>query len=66
MAASDGFGICFVTESGMSFDDGYNRVLAAEIDRRYAPGAIEALFAESRRQSEEALWQARESWLSRR
>ena len=60
-----GFGICCVTESQVSFDDGYNAVLAAEIDRRHGQGAFEAVFAESRRQSEEALGDARRAWLDR-
>ena len=66
VGVSDGFGVCFVTESGLAFDDGYNGVLAAEIDRRHGLGAFEAVFAESRRQSEEALWAAKQSWLSSR
>lgn len=63
VGVSDGFGVCFVTASSMSFDDGYNAVLAAEIDGRHGRGAFESVFAESRQQSEEALWAARQSWL---
>jgi hypothetical protein len=65
VSVSDGFGVCLVTESSTSFDDGYNLVLAAEIDRRYGSGAFEAVFTESRRQSEKALWAARQSWQAR-
>lgn len=60
---SDGFGVCFVTASSMSFDDGYNAVLAAEIDRRHGSGAFRAVFAESRQQTEDALWTAKQAWL---
>ena len=38
VGVSDRFGVCFVTASSMSFDDGYNSVLAAEIDRRHGIG----------------------------
>jgi hypothetical protein len=55
VGVSDGFGVCFVTASSLAFDDGYNRVLVAEINRRYGSGAFEALLAEARQQSEEAL-----------
>jgi hypothetical protein len=61
---SDGFGVCFVTMAKLSFDDGYNEVLAAELDRRHGRGALTALFAEARQQSEESLWDAKESWLA--
>jgi hypothetical protein len=65
VGVSDGFGVCFLTESSLSFDEGYNAVLATEIDRRHGSGAFESVFAESRQQSEEALWAAKQSWLSR-
>lgn len=52
---SDGFGVCFVSIAKLSFDDGYNEVLAAELDRRHGRGALNALFAEARQQSEESL-----------
>jgi hypothetical protein len=64
VGVSDRFGVCFVTASSMSFDDGYNAVLAAEIDRRHGSGAFESVFIESRQQSEEALWAAKQSWLA--
>ena len=63
VGVSDGFGICFVTREQLSFGDGYNATLAAEIDRRHGAGAFESVFAESRRQSEEALWDAKQKWL---
>src|SRR5436305_556727 len=62
---SEGFGVCLVDTCSMSFDNGYNGVLAAEIDRRHGRGAFEAVFAESRQQSEETLWAAKQSWMSR-
>src|SRR5262245_38864984 len=61
----DGFGICFVTESSRSYKDGYNSVLIAEIDRRHGSGAFQAVLTESRAQSEESLWDAKQSWLER-
>ena len=63
VGVNDRFGVCFVTASGVSFDDGYNSVLAAEINRRHGAGAFEAVFTESRRQSEEALGGATRAWL---
>jgi hypothetical protein len=65
VGVSDGFGVCFVTTAGMSFDDGYNGVLAAEVDRRFGGGALRAVFAESKKQTEEALWDAKQAWLER-
>jgi hypothetical protein len=65
VGVSDGFGVCFVTKTSMSFDDGYNEVLTAELDRRHGSGALDALFAEARQQSEESLWKAKQSWLQR-
>jgi hypothetical protein len=61
----DGFGICLIDATSLSFDDGYNSVLATEVDRRYGDGAFAAVFAEARRQSEEALGDAKQSWLDR-
>jgi hypothetical protein len=65
IAVNDGFGVCFVSESQISFDDGYNATLAAEINRRHGEGSFEAVFTESRKQSEEALGDARRAWLDR-
>src|SRR5688572_5473648 len=65
ISVNDGFGVCFVTESQISFDDGYNATLAAEINRRHGEGAFEAVFSESRKQSEEALGDAKRAWLER-
>ena len=65
VGVNDGFGVCIVTESQISFDDGYNATLAAEINRRHGAGAFEAVFAESRKQSEEALGDAKRAWLDR-
>lgn len=65
VGVSEGFGVCFVTAASASFDDGYNSVLAAEINRRHCGGAFEAVFADARRQTEEALWDAKQSWLDR-
>jgi len=61
----DGFGICFVIASSDSFNDGYNSVLIAEIDRRHGSGAFQTLLSESRTQPEETLWDAKQSWLER-
>ena len=61
---NDGFGVCFVTASSLAFDDGYNSVLSAEINQRHGDGAFEAVFSESRQQTEEALRAAKESWLA--
>ena len=60
---NDGFGVCFVTPSSVSFDDGYNASLMAEINHRYPGGAFEAVFAEARQQSEESLGDAKRMWL---
>ncbi|MEZ0265875.1 MAG: hypothetical protein ACAI43_14185 [Phycisphaerae bacterium] len=65
VGVNDKFGVCFVSESQISFDEGYNATLAGEINRRHGDGAFEAVFAESRRQSEEALGDAKEAWLAR-
>jgi len=65
VGVSDGFGVCLVTKSSLSVDDGYNAVLVAEINKRHGNGAFEALLAESRQQSEEALWAAKQAWLAR-
>jgi len=64
VGVSDGFGICFVSRSGRSFDDGYNAVLIAEVNRRHGAGTFEAVLAESRQQSEDALWAAKQAWLA--
>ena len=60
VSVSDGFGVCFVTASSRSFDAGYNSVLSAEINRCFGDGALEAIFVESRRQTEETLYAARQ------
>jgi hypothetical protein len=65
VGVNDRFGVCFVPASDMSFDDGYNAVLVAEVSRRPGNGVFEALLAESRQQSEEALWAAKPNSLSR-
>ena len=65
VGVNDGFGVCFVSKSQVSFDRGYNATLAAEINRRHGEGAFEAVFAESRQQSEEALGDAKRAWLDR-
>jgi hypothetical protein len=62
----DGFGICMVTASRVSFNDGYNGVLAAEIDSRFGSGAFESVFVEARSQSEERLADARHAWLEQK
>jgi hypothetical protein len=61
----ESFGICFVTASGVSFNDGYNSVLVAEIDRRYGSGAFQSVIAEAKAQSEVSLADARQSWLEK-
>lgn len=65
VGVDDGFGICLVTESSVSFNDGYNSVLMAEIDRRHGTGAFQAVLTESTAQSEGILWDAKQSWLAR-
>ena len=64
VGVNDGFGVCFVSASGMSFDDGYNGVLAAEIDRRHGSGAFQSVLTESRQQSEGSLWAAKQAWFA--
>jgi hypothetical protein len=61
----DGLGICFVTASSVSFNDGYNSILAAEIGRRHGSGAFHSVFVKAKSQSEETLGDARRSWLER-
>ena len=61
----DGFGICLVTEAKVSFNNGYNSVLIAELDRWHGTGAFQSLIVESRSVSEEELWDARQAWLKR-
>jgi len=65
VGVNDRFGVCFVTQSQIAFDDAYNATLAAEINRRHGEGAFEAVFSESRKQSEEALGDAKQAWLAR-
>jgi hypothetical protein len=65
VGVNDRFGVCFVTESQISFDVGYNAALAAEINRRHGEGVFEAVFADARKQSEEALGSAKRAWLDR-
>ncbi|VTR99370.1 hypothetical protein [Tuwongella immobilis] len=64
VGVSDGFGVCFVSARSISFDMGYNAVLAEEVNRHHGAGAFEAVFAESRQQSEEALWEAKQAWFA--
>ena len=59
------FGVCFVTDSKLSFNDGYNSVVIAEIDRRHGAGAFQSVMTEAKAQSEESLRDARQSWLER-
>lgn len=61
----EGFGICFVTASSVSFNDGYNSVLVAEIDRRHGSAAFQSVIAEAKAQSEVNLGDARQAWLER-
>ena len=63
MTVDDGFGVCFVTGFKISFNDGYNEVMSAEIDRRFGDGAFQSVFVEARSQSEERLGDARHAWL---
>jgi hypothetical protein len=58
----NGFGICAVTTASLSYNDGYNSVLVAEIDRWHGTAAFPALLDEAKRQSKESLWEARELW----
>jgi hypothetical protein len=60
-----GFGICFVTASGVSFNDGYNSVLADEIDRLHGNGAFQSVFTEAKAQTEVSLGDARRSWFEK-
>jgi hypothetical protein len=62
----DGFGVCLVTVSSVSFNDGYNSVLVAEIDRRHGSGTFQSLLAGARVQSEASLGDARRTWLERK
>jgi hypothetical protein len=64
VGVNDGFGVCMVTRSEVSFAEGYNASLRAEINHRYGEGAFEAVFAEARRQSEETLGDAKQAWLA--
>jgi hypothetical protein len=61
----ESFGICFVTESGLSFDEGYNCVLIAEIDHRHGRGAFQSVIDEAKVQSEVYLANARQAWLEK-
>jgi hypothetical protein len=61
----DGFEVCCVTTWSVSFNDGYNSALIAEIDRRHGVGAFQSFLEESRRQSEECLWHAKQAWLKK-
>ena len=65
VGVSDGFGVCFTSARAVSFDMGYNAVLSAEVNQRHGAGAFEAVFAESRQQSEEALWATKQAWFAR-
>jgi hypothetical protein len=65
VAVGGGFGICCVTASRVSFNDGYNSIVVAEIDRRHGGGAFQALLHESTAQSEESLWDGKQVCLQR-
>jgi hypothetical protein len=65
VGVDDSFGVCFVDQSTTSFNDGYNSVVIAEIDRRHGSGAFQAVLTESRRQSEESLGDAKILWMER-
>jgi hypothetical protein len=61
----EGLGICLLTTASVSFNDGYNSVLVHEIDRRHGSGAFQSILTQSREQSEETLWDAKQAWLVR-
>src|SRR5262245_47677092 len=61
----EGLGICLVTAASVSFNDGYNSVQVHEIERRHGPDAFQSLLTESRNQSEESLWDAKQLWMER-
>lgn len=63
VSVNDGFGVCLVTKSSLLFDDGYNSVLVAEIDRRHGAGAFQSVLSESKVQSEVSLGDARRTWM---
>src|SRR5262249_7716578 len=65
VGVGEGVGVCFVAAWSVSFNEGYNSVLIAEIDRRHGRGAFQALLNESRAQSEVSLWDAKQAWLKR-
>lgn len=65
VGVDNGFGVCLVTQWSVSFNDGYNATLAAEINRRHGDSAFEAVFTDARHQSEEALADARRAWLEK-
>jgi hypothetical protein len=65
VGVNEGFGICFVTASSVSFNDGYNDVLIAELDRRHGNGTYQSLLTEAKAQSEESLGDARRTWLQK-
>ncbi len=59
MGVSEGFGVCFTDPISGSYNQGYNRVLRYELDKKFGEGAIDKVFAESREQSEEDLHSAK-------
>jgi hypothetical protein len=65
VGVDDGFGICFVTASSVSFADGYNSELIAELDRRHGNGTFQSLLTEAKAQSEESLGDGRRLWLQK-
>jgi hypothetical protein len=62
VGVNEWFGVCVVTEHSLSFNEGYNAVLAQEIDRRHGAGAFKSVFEESSDQPEAALMAARRAW----
>ena len=63
VTVDEGFGICMTSASEVSFNDGYNGVLEAEIDRQFGYGAFQSVIIEAKSQSEERLGDARRGWL---
>ena len=62
----EGFGVCMVTARQVSFNEGYNSVVEAEIDQRYGPGSLKSVFTDAEAQSEINLLEARQAWLKER
>ncbi len=66
VGVTDRFGVCFVANDSLAFDEGYNTELAAEVNRRHGPGAFEAVFSQAPEQSEDVLLAARKAWLEQK